>query len=218
MRVLVCDDHAVFAESFAAVLAHAGYEVPAVTYSPDEALTALARHDVDVCILDMRFPSGDIVSWLPRLEAVAPRARPVLLTGEIDREVVRRALAAGARGVVDKTARIADICATLNRVHAGEIVAEADLLAPTNSPSPGVSPEAYRLAQSLTSRERETLCHLVCGRDTKVLSRLMGVTWSTARSYVQSLLTKLGVHSRIEAAAVAVRYGMVSGETGEWLL
>ncbi|HEX6498156.1 MAG TPA: response regulator transcription factor [Micromonosporaceae bacterium] len=219
MRILICDDHPVFAESFAAVLGSAGYEVPAVTHSPDEALAALARHQVDVAVLDVRFPDGDILSRLPELRAAAPATRTVLLTAESDPNLVRHALAAGTQGVAHKGAQVADICATLDRVYAGEIVTGHDAApTPGRSRPTGPSREAQRLARDLTRREREVLCHLVRGKDTKALARATGVTWSTARGYVQSVLTKLRAHSRLEAAAVAVRYGLVSGETGEWLL
>lgn len=217
MRILICDDHAVFAESLAAVLGRAGHEVPAVTYSPDGALAALAHHEVDICVLDVQFPDGNIVNRLPELRAAAPTARTVLLSADVDPNLIPKALAAGMRGFAHKGAHVADICATLDRVYAGEIVAE-QALPPTKARPADPPTEAQRLARFLTHREREVLCHLVRGKDTKVLARSMGVTWSTARSHIQSLLTKLGVHSRLEAATIAVRYGLVSGETGEWLL
>jgi two-component system, NarL family, nitrate/nitrite response regulator NarL len=217
VRVLVCDDHALFAESFAALLAQAGHEVRAVTYSPDEALAALAEHEVDVCVLDVSFPDGNIINRLAELRMAAPNAHPVLLSAEMDPELIPKALAAGTRGLAHKGANIADICATLDRVYAGEIVAEPQLR-PTRARRARPDDEAQRLARFLTQREREVLCHLVSGKDTKALARSMRVTLSTARSHIQRLLTKLGVHSRLEAATIAVRHGMVHGETGEWLL
>lgn len=218
MRILICDDHAVFAESFATVLCRAGYEVPAVTHSPDEALAALARHQVDIAVLDVRFPDGDILSRLPELRAAAPATRTVLLTAETDPDLARSALAAGMRGVTHKGARVADICATLDRVYAGEVVTGPAPRVTGRTRPIGSSREAQRLASDLTPREREVLCQLVRGKDTRAVARSTGVTWSTARGHIQTVLTKLRVHSRLEAAAVAVRYGLVSGETGDWLL
>lgn len=216
MRVLVCDDHALFAESLAAALNQAGYEVRAVTYSPDQALAALAQYEIDVCLLDVQFPDGNIITRLPELRRLAPAAHPVLLSAEMDTELIAAALAAGIRGIADKGATFADICTTLDRVYAGEIVAESRSH-PTRA---GTSPpgEAQRLARLLTRREREVLCHLVGGKDTKAMARSMRVTISTARSHTQRVLTKLNVHTRLEATTIAVRSGMVSGDTGDWLL
>jgi DNA-binding CsgD family transcriptional regulator len=78
--------------------------------------------------------------------------------------------------------------------------------------------EAQRLAHYLTPREREVLTRLVRGENTATLARSMKITRSTARSHVQSVLTKLGVHSQREAVIAAARHGLVSVNTGEWLL
>ncbi|GAA2083989.1 helix-turn-helix transcriptional regulator [Actinomadura alba] len=78
--------------------------------------------------------------------------------------------------------------------------------------------QAQRVARFLTPREREVLTRLTRGESTLALAKAMGVTRSTARTHVQSVLTKLGVHSQREAVIEAARYGLVSVETGEWLL
>ena len=74
-----------------------------------------------------------------------------------------------------------------------------------------------KVAQFLTPREREVLTRLARGESTQALAKAMGVTRSTARSHVQSVLSKLGVHSQREAVIEAARHGLVSVETGEWL-
>jgi len=191
--------------------------VRAVTHSPDEALAALAQYEIDVCVLDVRFPGGSIVDRLPELRAAAPAAHPVLLSAEADPALIPKALAAGMRGFVHKSASVADIYTTLERVYAGEIVA-GPTVAPRQATPAKPPDDAQRLARFLTGREREVLCHLVRGMDTKDLARSMRVRRSTARSHIQRVLTKLGVHSRLEAACIAVRSGIVNGETGEWLL
>jgi two-component system nitrate/nitrite response regulator NarL len=73
------------------------------------------------------------------------------------------------------------------------------------------------LAAFLTPREREVLSALVCGDDTKKVARSLGIAAATARCHIQSLLTKMGAHSRLEAATTAVRSGMINPETGQWL-
>jgi DNA-binding NarL/FixJ family response regulator len=215
MRVLLCDDHVLFAESLATVLTEAGHEVAAVTHSPDAALAALRAEDgVDACVLDVGFGSDSILHWLSDLREAAPSARLVLLTANLDAGVLAGAVAGGVHGVAHKGQHATDMVAILERVHAGTMVVDRSLLTRPAVPAP--HPEARQLALLLTPRERETLCHLVRGLDTSQLARAMGITWATARSHVQSVLTKLGVHSRLEAATAAVRNGLVSG-TGEWL-
>jgi DNA-binding NarL/FixJ family response regulator len=80
------------------------------------------------------------------------------------------------------------------------------------------STPALRMAAFLTPREREVLGALVRGQDTTRLARELGIAGATARCHIQSVLTKLGAHSRLEAATTAVRFGMVNPQTGRWLL
>jgi two-component system nitrate/nitrite response regulator NarL len=217
VRVLLCDDHVLFAESLGAVLTDAGHDVVGVTHSPDAVLAALrGPATVDACVLDVGFGSDSIVHWLADLRAAAPETRLVLLTAHLDADVVAVALAHGVHGVAHKSQHVTDMVAILERVHAGETVVDRSLLSRPVGTAGRES--AQRLADRLTPREREALCHLVRGLDTTQLARAMGVTWATARSHVQSVLTKLGVHSRLEAATVAIREGLVTAGTGEWRL
>ncbi|HEY2041943.1 MAG TPA: response regulator transcription factor [Jatrophihabitans sp.] len=227
MQVLVCDDHAVFGESLALVLGRAGYDVAGVTRNPDEALIALRKSAVDVCVMDLLYAGTDeyraaaggahTLSRLHELREANPSTRFVLLSGHLTREVIAGARAAGVRGFAHKGCHVGEIVATIARVHAGEEVvrSEGGSFTPPTSEPPN---DFRRMAAFLTSREREVLGYLVKGADTTIMSKSMGVSWTTARSHIQSVLTKLGVHSRLEAATAAVRNGVVSGDTGEWLL
>jgi two-component system, NarL family, nitrate/nitrite response regulator NarL len=194
VKVVICDDHAVFAESLAMVLSETGHDVVGVAYSPDGALRMLRTVPADVCLLDLQFPAGSALDSLPSLVA---------------------ALASGVRGFAHKGQQAGEIVAMLARVHAGEVV--VDPVAEARMPLRPRS-EAQRLADYLTPREREVLTRLVRGENTATLARTMKITRSTARSHVQSVLTKLGVHSQREAVIAAARHGLVSVNTGEWLL
>jgi DNA-binding NarL/FixJ family response regulator len=215
MKVVICDDHAVFADSLAMVLGESGHDVVGVVYSPDAALRLLRSAPADVCLIDLQFPDGSALDSLPELVRAAPATRFVVLSGSIDAELLDAALTAGVRGFAHKGQQAGEIVAMLARVHAGDVVVDPS----TGSRMP-LRPrsEAQRLAHYLTPREREVLTRLVRGENTATLARTMRITRSTARSHVQSVLTKLGVHSQREAVIAAARYGMVSVNTGEWLL
>ncbi|MDN3351848.1 response regulator transcription factor [Actinomadura sp. DC4] len=215
MRVVICDDHAVFADSLAMVLRESGHDVIGVTYSPADALRLLGSAPADICLIDLQFPEGSALDSLPALLRVAPATRFVVLSGSREPEVLAAALSAGVRGFAHKGQQADEIVAMLARVHAGDVVADPA----TGSRMPLRPPsEAQRLARYLTPREREVLTRLVRGENTATLARTMEITRSTARSHVQSVLTKLGVHSQREAVIAAARYGLVSVSTGEWLL
>ncbi len=215
MRVLICDDHVMFADSLALVLRERGHDVVGVVYSPAEALRLLPTAAPDICLIDLGFPAGSALGALPGLVAAAPETRFVVLTGALDPGTIETALAAGVRGFAHKGRQADEIIDLLARVAAGEVATEPGAARP-DEPRP--RDEARRLAGYLTPREREVLVRLARGENTATLARALKITRSTARSHVQSVLTKLGVHSQREAVIAAARHGLVSMSTGEWLL
>ena len=126
----------------------------------------------------------------------------------------------GVHGVADKRLPAAEIVRILDRVNAGELVLpDGRPSAAAGRPARG-SPADYtqRLGAFLTPRERQVLGALVRGRDTVRLAKELGIAETTARCHIQSVLIKLGAHSRLEAATTAVRFGMIEPQTGRWLL
>lgn len=219
MRVLICDDHIVFAESLAYLLGSMDREVVAVTHHPNQAVAALRHHRIDVCMLDVVFGSERAIEWLPTMHRAAPHTRIMLLSGQIDQPLLASARAAGVRAVVDKRQSAVEIVDVLDRVHHGAVVIPGDRTAePTRAAVGKENSAAQRLATFLTKREREVLSALVRGSDTGSLARSLGITQTTARCHIQSVLTKMGAHSRLEAATGAVRHGMIRPDTGEWLI
>jgi DNA-binding NarL/FixJ family response regulator len=128
-----------------------------------------------------------------------------VLTAEGDTDAMRRAVRLGAAGYVDKTWGVRKLVQALQRVVNGAVVLDA----PRATTARSDISEAQRLAGHLTARERECLALLVEGLDTRAMTLRLGVSITTVRSHVQALLTKLGVHSRLEAATFAVRYDLV---------
>jgi len=219
MRVLVCDDHVVFAESVSHLLASRGIKVVATVHDPREAVAVALREQPDVCLMDVMFGSTSALDAVTELRRCAPHARVVLLTAWLDPALASTARAAGAHGIAQKTQPFDEIVKIMNRVSAGEIVLPEDQ--PTQQRGPvgrHASGSVQGLARFLTPRERQVLSGLVCGNGTAKLAIGMGITEVTARCHIQSVLTKLGAHSRLEAAALAVRSGMIDPRTGEWLV
>lgn len=210
MKILICDDHQLFAEALQVVLSRAGHEVVAVVTTPDAAVAEVARQEVDLCLLDLNFPRGSGVEAAGGIHAARPECRVVALTGSTDPALAASALEAGVLGFVQKSAQVAEVVRAVERVAAGEaIITPRQLSAVLAVRRPPPVSDIARLASYLTAREREVLQRLVRGESTRALSKSMGIRYSTARTHVQSVLTKLGVHTRLEAAALAVRHGLV---------
>lgn len=203
--IVLGDDHAVFVESLVSVLIREGFRVPAVARNLAGTIEAVRQHRPDVCLLGRRFSDGDGVSAIGRVIAVSPATRILILAADSDVDAMRLAVRSGAAGYVHKTWGIRKLVQALARVIDGAVVLDAPRATSTRS---DVS-EARRLAAHLTARERECLALLVEGLDTTAMTLRLGVSTTTVRSHVQALLTKLGVHSRLEAATFAVRYDLV---------
>jgi DNA-binding NarL/FixJ family response regulator len=205
--IVLADDHVAFVEALGSVLTEDGYEVRAVEHTAAAAVATVRRCRPALCLLDRWFEDGDVLTVLPELRDAVPATRIVVLTADPDRHAPVLALQAGAHGFVHKTRGVSALLDALERVAAGSTALE---LPPrwTTSPSADAG-QVARLAAHLTAREHQCLTLLVEGASTPEMAARLEVGTTTVRTHVQSLLTKLGVHTRLEAAAFAVRSGLV---------
>ncbi|MGH3869332.1 MAG: LuxR C-terminal-related transcriptional regulator [Pseudonocardiaceae bacterium] len=203
--VVLGDDHAVFVESLVSVLVGQGFHVPAAARSLTGTVEAVHHHRPDICLLGRHFSDGDGITAIRNIITVSPATRILILAAGGDTDAMRQALRSGAAGYVPTTWGLRKLIHELERVIDGAIAPDAAQASSARSEGS----EAHRLAAHLTARERECLALLVEGLDTPAMTLRLGVSTITVRSHVQALLTKLGVHSRLEAATFAVRYGLV---------
>ena len=197
-----------FLDALCAVLAGHGCAV-AQAATVEDTVRAVRAHQPDICLIDHHFrEDGDGIDAIGQLTEASARTKVVILSADGDRDAILQAMRSGASGFVHKTRGVAVLERTIERVLRGEVVVEA----PAGG---GVQPhlarqrDALRLAAYLTSREWQCLELLVEGQDTAAIVATLGVSAATVRTHVQSLLSKLGVHSRLEAAAFAVQHGLL---------
>jgi two-component system nitrate/nitrite response regulator NarL len=129
--------------------------------------------------------------------------RVIVLTAVTDPVRLREALTEGAVAIAHKVQPLAELFQVVERVQAGEAVISGELIRAIINRAHA---DEQALMAFLTVREREVLGRLMRGQSTRQIAESMGVAYSTARTHVQSVLDKLGVHSRLEAAALAARY------------
>jgi two-component system nitrate/nitrite response regulator NarL len=206
MRLVVCDDHALLLESMEIALAGHGHEVVALARDPEEAVHAVVLHDPDICLLDVNFPGGTSVSTVARMREVAPRTKVVMLSGDSAPELVARAVEAGAAGFVRKGESIARLVEELELALEGHLAVEPGLLQRALRSKDRREDPLWAVSY-LTDREWQVLRCIVDGHTTAQIANLLGVRGSTARTHVQNVLTKLGVHSRLQAAALVAAHG-----------
>jgi len=204
--LVVGDDHSVFLDAMSAVLVQRGYEVT-VADSVADTIEAVQRMQPDVCLIDRHFAGDNGIEAIAQMIAVSKQTKVLVLSADPDTEGVRRALNVGAAGYLHKTRGVSALTEAIERVLRGEVIVDVPK-GIRKRPLPHQD-DAHRLAGFLTPRERECLALLVAGLDTAAMARKLGVSPATVRTHVQSLLTKLGVHSRLEAASFAVRYRLL---------
>src|SRR6266571_5161481 len=203
-RLVLGDDHVVFLDALSTVLAQHGYVTGAVARSPGEMIAAVRREQPDACLIDRHVAMDTDAQTISLLHAASDRTSVVVLSANPATEAVGRALDAGASGYVHQSRGIGALVSALERVLSGEVVIDVPDAPPLRRlAEPN---QALRLAAHLTGRERQCLLMLVEGLDTAAMVARVGVSRTTVRTHLQSVLTKLGVHSRLEAASFAVRH------------
>jgi len=199
------DHHVVFLDALSTVLSQHGYGVGAVARSSAEMVALVRAERPEVCLVDRHAPMDDDVETIGRLRAASEHTSVVVVSGHPGREAAGRAVNAGASGYLHQSRGIGALVTALERVLAGEVVVDVPEAVPPARRSAEPN-QALRLARHLTSRERQCLLMLVEGLDTAAMVARLGVSRTTVRTHLQSVLTKLGVHSRLEAVSFAVRH------------
>ncbi|MGH2539924.1 MAG: response regulator [Actinomycetota bacterium] len=204
--ILIVDDHRLFADVIASALEQMGARVLGPVGTAADAIAAAALERPDVVLMDIGLPDLQGLEAGRAILAVQPDAALVALTASTDQRAPADAIKAGFRGYVPKDARLA----TVVRAIRGALEGRSVVIRPTSpTRSRRDSSPASLLTSALTQREREVLALIVEGAGSAAIAGELGISANTVRTHVQSILTKLQVHSRLEAAAFAVRNGLV---------
>ena len=217
MRVLLIDDHALFRMGLTELLQRRGIEVVAAVGDCEQGIERVVGMQPDVVLLDMRMPSMNGVQVLQELRRRDVAMPVVMLTTSREEPDVVNALQNGARGYLLKDMEPDDLIKALNDIVAGQTVVAPELtivLAKAVQGDVAASPPSHRALAELTPRELEILCHLAEGQSNKVIGRNLGISDGTVKLHVKAILRKLDVHSRVEAAVIAVEQNICSRGVG----
>ena len=210
MKVLVVDDHALFTDAILPVLGGMEeMEVLGVARSGREALELFRLERPDLLMLDLGLPDITGIELGLLLLKERPDVRILALTGRRDAQAVKDAMTAGFTGFLTKDTPLPSFAERIRSALRGEVVVPQRLETPRVESRTPEEATADLLAGQLTPREREVLALLVEGSDNAEIARRLAVSANTVRTHVQSILTKLGVRSRLQAAAFAVRHQVV---------
>jgi two-component system, NarL family, nitrate/nitrite response regulator NarL len=206
MRVLLIDDHALFRFGLRELLERRGLEVVAALGDPAVGVARVAETLPDVVLLDLRMPGRGGVEVLRELRAAHPRLPIAMLTTSADERDLIASIQSGAQGYLLKDMEPDALIAALGEIVRGRTVVATELVGILARAVQGdqVGATADVRHADLTPREQEILCHLAEGHSNKTIARLLGIADGTVKLHVKAILRKLQVHSRVEAAVIAV--------------
>ncbi len=205
VTVFLLDDHEIVRRGLRELLELSGdIEVVGESGSAQEAERRIPALRPDVCVLDARLPDGSGIDVCRNIRSIDPTLRSLILTSYDDEQALRAAVIAGAAGYVLKDIKGNDLVNAIRRVAAGEQLISAEVVARVRSSlsETAVDPRL----RSLTPQERRILEHIAEGMTNRQIAEDMFLAEKTVKNYVTSILDKLGMDSRTQAAVYAATH------------
>ncbi|SPE19143.1 Uncharacterized transcriptional regulatory protein YhcZ [Candidatus Sulfotelmatomonas gaucii] len=205
IRVMVVEDHNVVRQGLVALLKLAkGVEVVGEAADGHEAITKIRKLKPAIILIDLRMPGLGGVEVIQRIRMEAPQTRFIVLSTYDGDEDIYRALKAGAKAYLLKGMTSDDLISTIHAVHAGK----------SHIPPAIAEKLAERMStEELTPRELAVLVEIVNGKSNKEIAAALDVSEATVKTHINSLLGKLGVSDRTQAATAAIQRGIVPLES-----
>jgi DNA-binding NarL/FixJ family response regulator len=215
VRILVVDDHAILRQGLRMLVeAEPGFAIVGEAEDGHAAIALARSEQPDIVVLDIDLGSDSGLDLIAGIQAAAPAARILILTGLRDVEAHRRAFRLGARGLVVKESASHTLMKAIRKVHDGEIwldrATTAHLLTEMSKPipPPPANPEAPKIAK-LSARELEVTAMLGEGLSNKLIADRLTISETTVRHHLTSIFAKLGVPDRLALLLYAHRNRLV---------
>jgi DNA-binding NarL/FixJ family response regulator len=213
IRVVIADDHRSFGEALQIALDRE-QDLTVIELVTDglETVRAVAREHPDVVLMDLQMPGIDGIEATRRIREEGGDSAIIILTGVEDQVGLAKAVQAGARGFLPKTEPVQDLAQAIRRAHRGEPlheVSDVESSLRRLRTRRAADADLERRLSRLTPRELEILQRMANGLSPEGIAEQLGMSRHTLRTHTQNILTKLGVHSKIEAVVAAIRFAKV---------
>ena len=213
MNVLLADEHLLFRAAVAAALdSRPDFRVVAKVADGRAAVAQVARLRPDVALLSATLPGVDGVEACAQVKRTGAPTKVLVMTDEPDQAALLQAVLAGADGYITMSASLRDLAEAAHAACRGETIVPPDMLGALLRDLTRRRREedsVFRRFSRLSRREKQVLGLLVHGLTSEDIARALVLSRHTIRTHLQNILEKLEVHSRLEAAALAIRYGLV---------
>lgn len=216
-RVLLVDDHEVVRRGLAAMLsAHDDIEVVGEAGSGEEALRRVGMDDPDVVVMDVRMPEQSGIEACRDVRAAFPDVKVLMLTSYADEEALMASIMAGASGYVLKRVKGHELIEDIRKVAGGESLLDPTMVERLFDRLRHGAKEDPKLSQ-LTDQERVIVGHIADGLTNRQIAEEMFLAEKTVKNYVSTVLAKMGMSNRSEAAAYVARLeGGHESDPEEW--
>ncbi len=214
LRLLVVDDHEVVRQGLVSLLERReGFQVVAQAGTVAEAIEAAHKYQPDLIVMDVRLPDGSGIEACREIRSEQPQTRVVILTSYPDEEAVFASIVAGASGYLLKQIRGRDLVAALEAVGRGESLLDPAVTEKVLDRVRRIASGTYtdELAQ-LTRQEQKILLLIAEGKTNKEIAAEIFLSDKTVKNYVSSILAKLNLQRRSQAAAFVARHRLPGAE------
>ena len=210
IKVIIIDDHTLFREGLQRLLTRHEIDVITSVSNGADGLKAITDNEVDIILLDLRMPDVSGIEVLKNIREIKKSLPVVMLTTSDDEKDLIEALRNGASGYLLKDMEPDDLVVALKDVLKGETIDAPNLVQILAKFHQGDDSEINisNLISTLTPRESEILELLAEGQSNKLIAKNLGISDGTVKLHVKSILRKLEIHSRVEAAVIAVEHGL----------
>jgi len=216
ITLLICDDHKILTDALAMVVERDGSlrMIASPVHVPEEAIELCRVHQPDVVLMDIVFKGHmDGIKATRKIKEVSPATKVVIMTAHDDDRLLVEAVEAGASGFLGKEEAANEVLSAAKAAADGEVLidpATLTRLLHQVSKEREARRDAEALLGELTNREREILQLLAEGMRNEGIARKLFISSQTVQTHVRNLLAKLGVHSKLEAVAFAVKHGWIT--------
>jgi len=214
ITVLIVDDELTFGEALQLALRQEkDLKVIEVATDGETAVLAIDRHHPDVVLMDVAMPGMSGIEATRRIKEEDPEAQVLILSGHEDPLLLARAVQAGAVGLLRKTEAVVNVASSVRRAYRGEAIhdeEEVETAMRRLRHRRDADADAVQRLERLTPREREIVKQMAAGTAPERIAHALGMSPNTLRTHTQNILTKLGVHSKMEALVLAIRHGAVA--------